>query len=44
MNCASIFACQSLLTNFPYDFVCMSIGFHFKNIIGFCNLNLKANM
>jgi hypothetical protein len=44
MNYAYIFACQSLPTNFPYEFVCMSIRFCFLNIIGFYNLDLKANM
>jgi hypothetical protein len=44
MNCVLVFDCQSLPTNLLYAFLCMSFGFHFKKIVGFCNLDLKANM
>jgi hypothetical protein len=44
MSCALIFACQSLTTNLLYAFVRISFGFHFKKIVGFCNLDLKVNM
>jgi len=44
MNYASMFAYQSLSTNSPYEFVHMSIRYHFNNIVGLCNLNLNANM
>ncbi len=44
MNCVSILACQSLPTNLPFAFLHVFFGFHFKKIVGFCNLDLKANM